>query len=67
VGSTSTSFATASATPAWSTELTLAASIGPASGVAFLYGTWITIEAVGSAGGITASLDGIWVAEAELT
>jgi hypothetical protein len=65
--STSVSLATASATSVWSGELTLAPSLAqPIGGTRGLLGTWISATCVGSAGGITATLDSIWVAEAAI-
>lgn len=66
-GSTSASFATTSSTLAWSSELSLTCSpmqSGTTEGS--LPGTWITVECSGSAGGITATLQGLWVAEVAL-
>jgi hypothetical protein len=66
-GSTSVQGATTSATLEWTAELLLTCSPSPAvSGVEGLLGTWITVEAEGSAGGIIATLQAISVWEAEL-
>lgn len=55
---------TASSTFVWSSELSLGAQVGAEFGQ--LAGTFITVEGVGSGGGITATLQGIFVGEAAL-
>jgi len=66
-GSTSAQFATTSTTLVWSSELALSCAAAPAASENVQHGCWITIEAVASGGGVTATLQGLFVCEKELS
>lgn len=67
LGSNSVTFATASTSFVWSSELSLTPAVQPSPVGGALWGTWIIVEGVGSAGGITASLSEVFVCETEIT
>lgn len=59
-------FSTTSTTYAWSTEMALTCPVLPTL-ADMLPGFWVTVDAQGSGGGVTASLSGVFVAEDALT
>lgn len=66
LGSTSVTYQTTSTTQSWSGELTLQCSPGPATNASnTLMGTWITVEAVCTAGG-NCTFNQLFVCEAAL-
>jgi len=65
-GSTSVTFTTSSTTSVWSTELSLPCAVSPAPSDSAMHGCWVSVETVGSAGGVQVTLSGVFVGEAVL-